>query len=286
MDSNTTELTILLIGVATALSTFHHYFAAEGEKRKSPLFIFLLVLSIVTQLITQVWQYHNAVMTRREQDRRTSDALYAFNQTEERLLLKVADPRMSESNPYVIGYWYFKRGYGDYKRYHNSDLLTKDAGIAKKLAAAQKNLDQAKIYLDLAIHDGRFVPQSYYLLGTINRVTQLDWSEARKDFDKAIHEDQDYGAAYYGRAILRLQSKDLEGTLDDLEQATSVNVISCWDMRDPDEQCAVWKDIKDMDRYRKIANECGARFDLLPPAQDAPVKTHACLNAGATNNAQ
>jgi tetratricopeptide (TPR) repeat protein len=269
MDSSTTELTILLIGIATALSTFHHYFAAEGEKRRSKLFISLLVISILTQLVTQVWQYHNAVMTRREQDRRTSDALYAFNQTEEQLMLKVADPSLSDSNPYVIGYWYFKRGYSDYLKYHGTELAAKDAEAVKKLAAAERNLDRAKIYLDLAIHNKRFLPQSYYLLATMSRTRQTDWTEARKDYDQAIHEDDDYAAAYYGRAILRHAGNDLEGALDDLQQATRLNVIACWDVRDPDEQRTVWNKISGMDHYHRIADECGARFGLLPPTQPA-----------------
>jgi hypothetical protein len=254
------ELTILLIGVAAALSTFHHYFAAEGEKRKSPLFISLLGVSIVTQLVTQGLQFHNAVITSREQERRTSAALYAFNQTQEKLLLKVADTRISDSNAYLVGYWYFKRGFPEYLKHGNTEMAT-------------KYLKLARTYLALAIHTKRFLPESYYLLGTMNRATQSDWTEARKDFDIAISADHEYAAAYYGRAILRQESKDIEGALDDLEQAAMLSVICCWDLSDPQEQADLSKVIRDTDRYHKISELCAARFGLLTPAQPPP-KTH------------
>lgn len=258
MDSSTSELVILLIGIVAALSSFHHYFAAEGEKRKSMLFVSLLAVSITTQVVTQWLQYHNAVLTRQQQDRRTSDALYAFNEKDERLLLKVADPRLSDSNAFIIGYWYFKRGYPEYLAHGNTEK-------------AKRYLDLSRTYLNLAIHDKRFLPQSYYLLGTINRATQKEnWSEAKEDFDKALDADSEYAAAYYGRAILRQESKDLQGALDDLEQATTFSVITCWDLRDPQEQNERWMLIKSMDRYHEIAERCGARFGLLPSAEPSP----------------
>ena len=193
MNSSNGELIILLIGIATALSTFFHYFAVEGEERRSWVFMSLLVLNIAAQLGTEGSQYHNAVLTRREQDRRISEALYAFNQTEERLLLKVADPRVADGNAYVVGYWYFKRGSKEYSDHGNTDLT-------------KKYLSLAKTYLDLAIHNKRFLPQSYYILGTINRTTQSDWTEARQDFDTSIREDADMrrpimGALFFVRKV-------------------------------------------------------------------------------------
>jgi tetratricopeptide (TPR) repeat protein len=239
MESSNNELVILLIGIAAAFSSFHHYFAAEGEKRKSVLFISLLVLSIATQVVTQGLQFHNAVMTRHEADRRVNDALFAMHEPNEELVRKVADPSRSDYNAYIVGYWYFEHG----------------------------NYELAKTYLNLAIHTQRFVPQSYYLLGTINRKTQSNWTEARKDYKKAIDEDHEYASPYYGRAILFEESNDLDGALDDLERATSYGIGACWDMRNPVEQTNVWSKVKDLPRYHQIEDECGARFGLLPRAE-------------------
>jgi tetratricopeptide (TPR) repeat protein len=249
MDSSRSELIILLVGIAAALSSFHHYFAAEGEKRRSWVFITLLVLSVGTQLGTQGLQYHNAFLTLEEQDRRTSDALYAFNETEDQLLLKVADPRMSDSNAYIIGYWYFK---------HRSDT------------APRAYFDRAKDYLNISIQNKRFVAQSYYLLGTINRLEQKDstlkdWTAATQDFESALKADDKFAAAYYGRAILRQEGNNLQGALEDIEKATRYSVIACWDARDKQEQNEVWKRIKDLPAYHAIMDECGARYELLPP---------------------
>lgn len=245
MDSSKGELVILIIGIFAALSSFHHYFAAEGEKRKSWVFISLLVLSIVTELVTQGLQYDNAVLTRHEQDRRITEALYTMNEPNEQLALKVADPARSDYEAFIIGYWYFKRG--DY--------------------------DLAKIYLNLAIHSQRFVPQSYYLLATINRMTQSNnWTEAREDYNMAIKEDREYGPPYYGRAILSQASNDLGGALDDLEQATTYGIGQCWDVRNPNEQNTVWQKIKDSSKYRQIEDECGARFGLLQHAGSSTSK--------------
>ena len=179
---------------------------------------------------------------------------------------------MSDANPYILGYWYFKRGYYEYLTHGNTDL-------------AKKYLNLAKTYLNLAIHNKRFLPHSYYLLATINRTTQSDWSEAGKDYDLAIYKDPEYGAAYYGRAILYAQSNNLDGALNDLERATTFSVISCWDLRDSEEQSKIWQKIKDLDRYHRIADECGARFGLLSPAQAAPHGKAANMNQAtdATN---
>ncbi|HEY1939286.1 MAG TPA: hypothetical protein VGJ33_15245 [Candidatus Angelobacter sp.] len=266
MSSSNSELVIFLLGIVAALSTLHHYYAAEGEKRKSWLFISLLVLSIGTQLVTQALQYDNAVLTREEQDRATSDALYAFNQSTEDLLLRVANPRLADSNSFILGYWYFKQGYRE-------DLNPLDDQAKKQ---ANKYFDRAKTYLNLAINNRRFVPQSYYLLGTINRTThEEDLSEAEKDYDLAIGADGKFGAAYYGRAILYHRANDLQNALGYLEKATQFSLISCWDLRDPDEQKKVWPKIKDWDRFRKMTDECGAQFDLLSPLRPTPIFTPA-----------
>ena len=245
MGSSTGELAILLIGIIAALSSFHHYFAAEGEKRKSLLFISLLVLSIGTQVGTQGLQYYNAVMTRHEQERRISEALFVMNQTDETLVLKIADPSRADYNAYIVGYWYFKHG----------------------------NYDSAKRYLSLAIHNQRFVPQSYYLLATINRLTQSNKSEAWHDYKQALENDHAYCSPYYGLAILSQESNDLDTALEDLEHATLDGkgpldgIGPCWDMRNPVEQKTIWTKIKDSPRFHQIADQCGARFGLLSPAE-------------------
>src|ERR1700722_2331283 len=175
MGSSIGELTILLVGIVAALSSFHPYFAAEGEKRKSWFFIALLVLSVATQLVTQGAQYYNAVLARHKQERTVNDALFVMNQSDESLVRKIADPTRSDYNAYIMGYWYFKHG----------------------------NYDLAKYYLKLAIHNQKFVPQSYYLLATINRTTETnDQTEAWKDYRLAIAKDEEYASGHYGLAIL------------------------------------------------------------------------------------
>jgi hypothetical protein len=252
MYSTSNELILLLVGIAAALSSFHPYFAIDVDKRKRWPLLALLAVGVITNVTTQVLQYKNAVIAVQDLDRRTSEALYALNTGDEKLLLKVADPRIDERNPFLLGYWYFKRGYTEYMN-------------RGPTPSALKNLASARQYLAVSIRHGRFVPQSYYILGTIVHTIGSDWTEARKDFDLSIQQDERYAAPWYGRAILREQNKDLGGALDDLQRAATLSVITCWDVRDPEEQAEVWPQLKDTDRYREISAQCGAEFELQQP---------------------
>lgn len=277
METATSPLIILLVGVGAGLAPLLHYFAAEGEKRKNWFFVTLVAVTIGIELVANAVQYGNAMTTRREEERKIADALYAFNQKNEELLTAVTrDPKYH----YIEGYWYFKH-YGtlhgqlcDTEREQSCEQPQPKWSEKKKESC--EFLKKAKIKLKTAAREHHFEAQSYYLLGHIIRTTEKqssspNLSPAREYYDEAINVDSHYAAAYYGKALLEEHNHELRSALNDLKEATWDSLISCYDVW-VDDRC-IWKSIENSQltsEFEEMKSECRTHHELGSIIPSAP----------------
>ncbi|MGB0036160.1 MAG: hypothetical protein WBP79_11860 [Candidatus Acidiferrales bacterium] len=214
------QLALMIVGILAALVCF----AAFSDIRKKALLIQgLFFLAIAAQIATQALQYLNFNRLRGEQEHRTAAQLYAYTENNLDQLKRVA-----QDDPFIVAYRYFQ----------------------------DKDYKDAKPYFERSIQEGKFVAQSHYLLAHILRQESPDWTEAEKHLDAAIEYDNTYAAAYYGRAIMRLQANQISGALDDLKRSAMLSATSCDDVNDPPEIMIVWARVKDDERFQKIQQEC------------------------------
>lgn len=217
------ELLTLLVGVFAASSTLQ---ALTDIARKRWFFQILFFLGMGTQISTQGIQFSNALISRKELDRKAGFVLYAYTEKDMVLLNTIAS-----DDPYLIGYRYFR----------------------------DHRYPEAREKFEEAIKQGKFVAQSQYLIAHMIRMQSSDWTEAEDHLTKAIEYDDKYSPAYYARAIIKENGNEISGAIDDLTTSTSYGVIECFDINNPQEVKTVWPKIASNPRFTALQADCKRR---------------------------
>jgi len=247
-------LLVLMVGVVTNLTGLLRISDVRGKKLWTQgLFYSGIVLPIVMQFV----QFAN-VPTQKAREREAALALYAFAQytqnptqtsgSRDRYLLELASKRDPSIDPnFFLGYALFRA-----KEYKDAE---------RRFLSAQK--------------EGRFLAPSEYLIATIERMdaensSRPDYSKAAKDMRKAIDDDKDYMASYYGMAILDLKTNQYDNAWNDLEKSTTNMAEACYAINDENEVKNLWEPLVDMnsDRFEKL-KECIKKFGPEDPGETA-----------------
>lgn len=127
------------------------------------------------------------------------------------------------------------------------------------LALDEGRTDDAKIHLSNALSKGEFVAQSEYLLGYIDFKDvgpSGDLTNARSHIERAIAADGDYGPPRYILAVIRLNGREIDGSLDEVRRAANLDPAVCLDLQDPKEIQEYWSSVATDPRFTRIQREC------------------------------
>jgi tetratricopeptide (TPR) repeat protein len=236
------ELLIFVLGVFAASSTLQ---ALTDIARKKWFLQVIFFFAVGTQISTQGIQFSNALLSRKELDRKSSLVLYAYTEKDMVLLNTI-----SADEPYMAGYRYFR----DRKDHPG-------------------NYDEARRKFEQSIGEGKYVAQSHYLIAHMIRERGGDLTDAKEHLTQAITYDDKYSAPYYARAILEVNAKEIKAAIDDLATSTNYGVAQCFDISNPEEVRTVWPAIASDPRFTALQAECKRRYpqilkDTFQPSSD------------------
>ena len=199
------EVVLLIFGILAALVGLENY----PDAKKKPKVIFVLFLAgIAIQLMTQAFQYYNVTLAKEQaridSERRLAQVIWAFAQENAEIL-----PKYAKDEFYIRGY----RAWQDGER------------------------DKAKLFFEKSIEGERFEAASLYLLAVLERTAKGSRKEIVRGYlDDALERDPKYAAAYYLRAILRLEEKEpMKSVTEDLRKSVDEAVGSCYELFRPAE---------------------------------------------------
>lgn len=197
------EGVLLILGIAAALAGLENY----PDARKKPTLLFILFLAgIAIQVTTHAFQYYNVTVAKEQgridTERRLAQVIWAFAQENAEIL-----PKYAKDEFYMLGY----RAWQDGER------------------------DKAKVFFEKSIEGERFEAASLYLLAVLERTAKPSRKEVVRGYlDDALERDPKYAAAYYLRAILRLEQKEpMESVIADLRKSVDAAVGSCYELFKP-----------------------------------------------------
>ena len=229
------ELFIFLLGIIAATAMLQGL-RDIGSKKSFLQVAFFLAMG--TQISTQGIQFSNALLSRKELDRKAAFVLYAYTEKDMVLLNTI-----SADEPYMAGYSYFRNG----------------------------RFNEARQKFEQSIHEGKYVAQSHYLLANMIRREGGDLTDAQSHLTEAITYDDKYSPGYYARAILKVNAKEIKGAIDDLTTSTNYGTIECFDINNPAEVETVWPAIRTDSRFIWLQQDCRRRHpeieqDTFQPA--------------------
>ncbi len=235
MLAYTPEFLVLILGVTAAIAAALQHVSEMLTKGR--IFKTIFCAGLIIQLLTQYVQYWNAstnlLKGRKEVERNAAISLYGYTENDVPLL------KLLSVDDYIIGY----------RLYRN------------------QKYEEAKDYFKLAIDKKKYVAPSHYMLAHISRTqapTGSDITEAVNHLENAIAYDDKYGSPYYARAITKLAGNQKTAALNDLEIATGLGKVYCYDFTDPKEVRSVWATLETdsllASRFKDLQSKCRAEL--------------------------
>ncbi len=233
MNAMDIELTILLLGVTAALTGLQ---GLREARLRTKFVFFLLLAGLTVQVITHVLQYWNVSKGRSqakiELEGRLAHAIWAYTDNNTDLLAIYA-----EHVPYLLGYRAFKN----------------------------REYDRARLFFDRSIESDQFVAASSYMIAHLIRIQGGDHTDVRRYLAQALEHDPKYAAAYYSRAIVRLQAKEFALAREDLSEAVLLDPGPCHDLRNPENIHDIWKVLDDNEFLQGLQRDCGTLHNIPAP---------------------
>lgn len=229
----TPEFVILCVSLVSVLTGVWVWpdVKAKGTLVRS-VFVLGVVATIATNIVQYVFAVNNKARGRKEAENASAIALYAFEDKNPDLLKAIAP------KSYLMGYRHF--------RHHE--------------------FDEALPYFNECIRRETFVAPSLYLLAYMETHnsdfslrTDVDYAPALADLDLALKDFPDYAPALYLKALLLVNSRQIEPAFQALSQAVFIDrygYIPAQDINDPGEVRTFFAPLAGQDRFVRLQKEC------------------------------